>query len=346
MAASTSQVGVAVVGFGYWGANLARNVAASHATSLVGIVEPDERNRERAAHAHPGVSTWARLADALDDDEVAAVVLATPVHTHHVLSLQVLNTGRHVLVEKPLATSVAEARELVDAADHAGLVLMVGHTFLYASPVQHLKSLVEKGTLGTVNYLSSARLSLGRIRTDCDALWNFAPHDVAIISHLLGAQPVEVSATGFSFIQSDIDDVCFATMRFPDGQGAGLQVSWIDPRKTRLLTVVGDEKMAIYDDVSPDQKVQIVDAGVAHDQTLGEYRSMGEFQVRTRAGDILIPHLEYGEPLLQEVNAFGAACMGGPRPPSDGQHGLGVVAVLEAMSTSKRRGGAPVAVEL
>jgi predicted dehydrogenase len=135
-------------------------------------------------------------------------------------------------------------------------------------------------------------------------------------------------------------------MRFPDGQGAGLQVSWIDPRKTRLLTVVGDEKMAIYDDVSPDQKVQIVDAGVAHDQTLGEYQSMGEFQVRTRAGDILIPHLEYAEPLLQEVNAFGAACMGGPRPPSDGQHGLGVVAVLEAMSTSKRRGGAPVAVEL
>ncbi len=338
------QVGVAVVGYGYWGANLARNVVASATTSLIGVVDPDAAARAAAAGALRGITTWQTLDEALTDPAVGAVVLATPAATHHPLALACLHAGRHVMVEKPLALRVEDAHEVNEAAERAGLTLMVGHTFLYSSPVGHLKQIIDDGQLGKVQYLSSQRLSLGRIRRDCDALWNFAPHDVSIICHLMGAGPVEVSATGFDFVQPGIADVCFATMRFPGGEGAGLHVSWVDPRKTRLLTVVGDEQMAIYNDVSPDQKLWIVDAGVARDQSLGEYASMGEFQVKTRAGDIVIPHLPYREPLLVELEAFGRACATGERPVTDGRHGAVTVAVLEAMSRSMAMRGAPVEV--
>lgn len=335
-------VGVGVVGYGYWGANLARNVAASATTRLVGVAETSEAGRARAGAAHAGAATWGSLAEVLDDPAVEAVVLATPAHTHHRLALDVLASGRHVLVEKPLAMTAAGAAELVDVAAGLGLTLMVGHTFLYSAPVRRLRQLVAGGDLGRVQYLSSQRLSLGRIRTDCDSLWNFAPHDLSIMCHLLGTYPVSVSASGFDFVQPGIADVCFGTLRFPGGEGAGLQVSWIDPRKTRLLTVVGDEKMAIFNDVSSDQKLWIVDAGVARERSLGGYASLGEFQVKTRAGDIVIPHIPFQEPLLVELEAFGRACLTGEAPLTDGRHGLGIVRVLEAMTASMAAGGAPV----
>jgi predicted dehydrogenase len=335
-------VGVGVIGYGYWGVNLARNVAAAPTTRLVGVAETSQGALAKAAADHPQARTWASLAAMLDDADVAAVVLATPAHTHHALALQVIDAGRHVLVEKPLAMTSADAEEVVAAAADRRLTLMVGHTFLYSAPVQRLRELIVSGELGRVQYLSSQRLSLGRIRKDCDALWNFAPHDLSIMCHLLDSYPTSVSATGFDFVQPGIADVCFGTLRFPEGQGAGVQVSWIDPRKTRLLTVVGDEKMAIYNDVSPEQKLWIVDAGVARDRSLGTYTSLGEFQVKTRAGDILIPHLPFTEPLRVELEAFGTACLTGETPVTDGVHGLKVVRVLEAMSRSMSAGGAPV----
>ena len=337
-------VGVVVVGYGYWGANLARNVLASDHTTLIGVVEPDRVGRAKAERTFPGLATWDALDGALADTAVEAVVLSTPAATHHPLALQALHAGRHVLVEKPLALRLEDANDLIDLAASDSLTLMVGHTFLYSAAVQRLKRIIDDGQLGTVQYLSSQRLSLGRIRRDCDALWNFAPHDVSIICHLMGGGPVEVSATGFDFVQPGIADVCFATMRFPGGEGAGLHVSWIDPRKTRLLTVVGDAQMALYNDVSPDQKLWIVDAGVAREQTFGEYESMGEYQVKTRAGDIVIPQLPYREPLLVEIDVFGRACRGGETPVTDGRHGAITVAVLQAMSQSMDMHGAPVAV--
>ena len=335
-------VGVGVIGYGYWGVNLARNVAAAPTTRLVGVAETSQDALGKAEADHPQARTWQSLSAMLDDADVEAVVLATPAHTHHDLALEVLAAGRHVLVEKPLAMTSADAEEVVAAASEYRLTLMVGHTFLYSAPVQRLRQLVVSGELGHVQYLSSQRLSLGRIRKDCDALWNFAPHDVSIMCHLLDSYPTSVSASGFDFVQPGIADVCFATLRFPGGEGAGLQVSWIDPRKTRLLTVVGDEKMAIYNDVSPEQKLWIVDAGVARDRSLGTYTSLGEFQVMTRAGDILIPHLPFTEPLRVELEAFGTACLTGETPLTDGIHGLQVVRVLEAMSRSMLAGGAPV----
>jgi predicted dehydrogenase len=341
---SSERVGTAVVGYGYWGVNLARNVAAASSLHLVGVADPDEDRRKAAAGNHPSATTWSNLDAVLDDPEVDAVILAVPAHAHATLATQVLEAGRHVLVEKPLAMDVEEGRDLVALADDKGLVTMVGHTFLYASPVHRLKEYVQSGDLGTIQYLYSQRLSLGRIRRDCSALWNFGPHDISIMLHLLEERPTEVTARGFSFIGEGIDDVVFGSLAFPSGVGANLHVSWIDPRKTRLMTVVGDEKMVIYNDVSADQKLWLVDSGVARDAEFGAYESVGDFQWRTRSGDIIIPRIEMVEPLLAEMNAFGEACVTGIPPLTDARHGLDVVEVLVALEQSALVGGAPVEV--
>lgn len=340
----SDRIGTAVVGYGYWGVNLARNVAAAPALDLVGIADPDEDRRKAAAGNHPGVASWASLDDVLDEDGVDAVVLAVPAHAHAALATRVLESGRHVMVEKPLAMDVAEGRDLVALAEERGRIAMVGHTFLYASPVHRLKQYVDQGDLGRLQYLYSQRLSLGRIRRDCSALWNFGPHDISIMLYLLGEVPCEVTARGFSFIGEGIDDVVFGSLAFPSGIGANLHVSWIDPRKTRLMTVVGDEKMVIYNDVSADQKLWLVDSGVARDAEFGAYESVGDFQWRTRSGDIIIPRLDLKEPLLVELQAFGEACVTGEPPLTDARHGLEVVEVLVALEASAEAGGAPVAV--
>ena len=341
----TDPIGAALLGYGYWGANLARNIAAATSLRLVGIADPSVAQRQAAAAAFPAVAHWERVDDALASDEVDAVVIAAPAALHHELARSALRAGKHVMVEKPLATTRADALDLVALAASTGLVGMVGHTFLYAAPVQFLRSLIGEGELGDLQYLYSQRLSLGRIRRDCNALWNFAPHDVAIIQHLLGERPTEVSATSMTMIDPAVPDVFFAHLRFPSGVGAHLHVSWLDPRKTRLMTIVGDQKMAIYNDVSVDQKVWIVDAGVARHGGFGDYESMGDFQWRTRAGDILIPKIEMIEPLRVEMEAFGDACSGDAPVRTDFRHGADVVCVLEAIDRSAAGRGVPVELE-
>jgi len=337
-------IGVALAGFGYWGANLARNVVAARGTHLVGIVEADETRRKVAGETHPGLTLWQNHDEALADERVDAVILATPASTHATLAHQSLRAGKHVFVEKPMAESIDDGIAIVELAASSDLTLMVGHTFLYSEPVAHLRSWIEEGELGEIQYIHSRRLSLGRIRRDTNALWNFAPHDLSIMMHLLNEGPIEVSGRGFSFIDHEIEDVVFATMQFASGVGANLHVSWIDPLKTRTMIVVGDQKMAIYNDVSVDQPLALVDSGVARDDDLGEYLSMGDFQWRTRAGDIHIPRIQFTEPLLNEVTAFGDACRSGDAPLTDGRHGLDVVRALVAIDKSMKLSGAPVEV--
>jgi predicted dehydrogenase len=338
---------VALVGYGYWGANLARNLTAAATTTLVGVADPDPGQRALAERSHPGIRTWADLDGALADDEVEAVVIATPATLHAEMALAALEAGRHVLVEKPLALAPGPAERVVSLAGERDLVVMVGHTFLYSPPVRYLRDVLREGGLGRAQYLYSQRLSLGKIRRDCNALWNFGPHDVSIMLYLLDERPTEVSSRSMNFIQDGVADVFFATLAFPSGVGAHLHVSWIDPRKTRLMTVVGDEKMAVYNDVSADQKIWIFDAGVARspNPTLGEYESLGEFQWRTRAGDIVIPRIPMVEPLLLELEEFGKACAGEVVPLAGGRHGLEVVRILDAIDRSARCGGAPVRIE-
>jgi predicted dehydrogenase len=338
----TADIRVGLVGYGYWGANLARNIHASRGVRLAGIADPDERQRDNAARAYPNAKILSDLDGLLSAEEIQAVVIASPASMHGPMALKALRAGRDVLVEKPLAATVDESEELVQVANDLGRVAMVGHTFLYSPPVHQLRRYIETKELGAVQYLYSQRLSLGRIRRDCNALWNFAPHDVAIMLYLLDERPVEVSARGFSFIQPGIDDICFASLSFASGVGANIHVSWIDPRKTRLMTVVGDEKMVIYNDVSADQKLWLVDAGVARNKEFGQYESLGEFQWKTRAGDILIPQVDMSEPLRNEIEAFGDACRTRTPPLADARHGADVVRVLTAIDQSAQRNGAPV----
>jgi predicted dehydrogenase len=320
-------------------------VVRASTTELIGVVDPSAERRDLALDNHPGIATWSSLDSALSDGRVDAVVIAAPASCHVELALEALEAGRDILVEKPLAETSADARKINDLANDTGRILMVGHTFLYSPAVHRLKQLVEEGELGTIQYLYSQRLSLGRIRRDCNALWNFAPHDVSIMLHLIDEPVVEVTAKGFAFIDPEVDDVCFASLTFESGIGANIHVSWIDPRKTRLMTVVGDEKMAIYNDVSVDQPLWVVDSGVARDSDLGVFESLGDFQWRTRSGDILIPRIEMSEPLHNEIEAFGVACLDRSTPATDGRHGIEVVKVLEAMDRSAQASGRPVEVD-
>lgn len=339
-------VGTALIGYGYWGRNLARNIEAASGLQLVAIAESDAGARAAAGKAFPYTDLMASGEDVLTDPRVEAVVIATPAVRHAEVGLAALTAGRHVLVEKPLATSVEDCELMVKTAAQQSRVLMVGHTFLYAAPVRRLRAYIDSGELGNVRYLYSQRLSLGRIRRDCNALWNFGPHDISIMMYLLDDRPVEVSARNYSFISSGVDDVCFASLTFGSGIVGNFQCSWIDPRKVRLVTVVGDRKMAVYDDVSPDQKLQLADAGVAQrfDRGFGEFESLGEFQWRTRVGDLLVPHIPLVEPLLVEVESFGDACRTGATPPTHGRHGADVVRVLTALDESAARRGAPIEV--
>ena len=334
---------VAVVGYGYWGMNQARNVDSAASTTLTYVVDPDSGRQAQARQRYPAARVTDRLHDALESSDVAAVVVATPSSTHHKVAAAAIDAGKHVLVEKPLAMTSAEARDLVERAARRGVQLSAGHTFIYSSPVRALKAHLDAGEFGRVRYLAFQRRSLGKVRSDCNVLWNLGPHDVSIALYLLGECPAQVRATGLTFLQDGIEDVVFATLSMPSGVGVGMHLSWLDPRKTRELTLVGSEKMAVYDDVSLERTIEIFDSGVqTPEEGMGEFASMAEWQWKTRAGDVVIPRLERWEPLHRQIDEFAAACMSGTPTVTHGAHGVEVVRVLEALDISLRRGGDPI----
>lgn len=334
----------ALLGYGRWGKNLARNIAAGESTQLVAIADPAPMSRHGAARSYPGVEIYSSVEEVLEDPQLEAVVVATPATTHGSLALQILAAGRHVLVEKPLALSVEAATAIVAAAEEHGLIAMVGHTFLYSPAVWRLRDYIDTGELGPLRYLYSQRLNLGTIRQDCDALWNFAPHDVSIILYLLQDRPVTVTASSLTVLQEDIADVVFALLMFESGVGAHIHVSWLDPRKVRQLTVVGGTKMVVYDDVSVDRKISLHDSTAAA-QNLADLDgsdSLAEYHWQTRAGDITIPKLRMEEPLRLQIEDFGTCCRSGKPPVAHSRHALEVVRVLSAIDASAAAGGCPV----
>jgi predicted dehydrogenase len=284
----------------------------------------------------------------LSDPDIDAVVIATPVQSHFALARRALEAGKHVLVEKPLARTSAECAELIGHANRAGRVLMVGHVFLYNTAVQRMKAYIDQGELGEVRYVYSQRLNLGQVRHDVNALWNFAPHDLSILQYWLGGTPDRVLARGYSYVQPGIEDVVFMTLDFPGGVGANVHISWLDPFKIRRMTVVGTEKMIVYDDVSAEARITIYDKGVsrtrragAGEPSLGGFETFGEFQLLLRAGDILIPKVDFGEPLANECRHFIDCIKTGATPLTDGASGLAVVRVLEAAQASLDSAGFP-----
>lgn len=322
-------VGVALIGVGYWGPNLLRNLAGSADVNLVAVVDLDESRREFVARQHSSVKVTADIADVVADPAVEAVVVATPADTHADLAVRLLTAGKHILVEKPLATSVSEVDRIADAAGDR--VVMAGHTFLFNPAVRYLKAMIDAGDLGEIRYITSQRLNLGRVRSDVDAWWNLAPHDVSIVSYLLDDAPVRhVRRVGGAYLQDRIDDVVFATLEYETGVLAHLHVSWLDPLKVRKMVVVGSQRMAVYDDVA-DDKIAVFDKGIEPVARLGEGMDydLAPMAFNLRQGDVRLPLVRWEEPLKLEIDHF-IACVRGEAECWTGlAHARRVVDVLE-----------------
>jgi predicted dehydrogenase len=320
-------VRVGVAGLGYWGPNLARNFAALPECELAWCCDASESARERWAATFPGTRFTADLDDLLADPDLDAIVLATPVPSHGELAETVLRAGKHCFVEKPLAQSVADAERAVAAARESGRTLMVGHLLEYHPGVTKLKEIADSGELGPIHYIYSNRLNLGKLRADENALWSLGAHDISVVLHLAQEEPFEIEARGESYMRPGIEDVVFGFLRFPSGLAAHLHLSWLDPHKERRFTVVGGRRMATFDDMDLERKITVYDKGFDEDS-----RNWGEYVART--GDIWSPRIPNSEPLRLECAHFVECLRTGATPRSDGESGLRVVRVLEALQES------------
>ncbi len=323
-------VRVAVAGLGYWGPNIARNLAAIAGCEVTWLIDASEQARERIASSFPDARITAELADALGDEQLDAVALATPVPTHAELATAVLESGKHCFVEKPLATNAADAEAAVAAAERSGRVLMVGHLLEYHPAVTRLKELIDADELGALYYIYGTRLNLGKLRADENALWSLGAHDVSVALHLIGEEPVECVARGASYVRRPVEDVAFCFLRFPSGVVSHLHLSWLDPHKERRITVVGARRMATFDDMLIEGKLTIYDKGFDEDTS-----SWGEYIARS--GDTFSPRIPNREPLRLELEHFLECVRSGSTPRSDGASGLRVVRVLEALQESLDR---------
>lgn len=338
-------VNIGIIGCGYWGPNLVRNFYHLDNCTVSEICDTDTNKLEKLRKLYPSVETSNNYKNILNNDNIEAVVISTPGHTHYEIARDSLNAGKHVFVEKPLALTTRHCSDLVDTAQKMKKILMVGHTFLYNAAVLKLKEYIDSGEIGDVMYIYSARLNLGKIRGDLDALWNFAPHDVSILCYLLEGEPESVRAKGYDYLQDGLADVVFMTLDFPKKVGAHIHISWLDPAKVRKMTIVGTKKMIIYDDVSADAKIQVFDKGVTKEPDNGSdliSDDFAEFQLKTRSGDIYIPKINFKEPLHAECSHFVECIISGVKPLTDGKHGLSVVKILEAASESIKNKGEAV----
>lgn len=337
------KVNIAVIGSGYWGPNLIRNIAVLPDAHLHTICDINPKALEQNQRRYPSVRTTPRYEDVLKDPEVQGIVVVTPASLHYEMTRSALDAGKHVMVEKPLSLESAQALELLQRAEAKNLRLMVGHVFEYNPAVTALRALVQNGDLGRILYVYSARVNLGLVRDDLNAMWNLAPHDFSILNYVLQLIPTAVSARGFRLLGRELEDVAFITLEYPGGVVAHVHVSWVDPNKLRRMTFVGDQKMVVYDDVSQDERLRIYDKGIVLDSLPNAY---GEFRLITRSGDLHIPNLPTTEPLRAECEHFVQCIRSEQTPLSDGVDGYRVVRMLEAAQQSIEQNGLPVALEL
>ena len=325
------------IGVGYWGPNLLRNLVASRRCSVPLVVDISGERREYVKTHYPAIEVSETVDTLFKNPEVSAVVIATPVASHFDLAMRSLEAGKHVFVEKPLARSVAEVDQIRALAEQKKLVVMVGHTFIFNAAVRYVKELVDAGELGDIRYIYSQRLNLGRIRSDVDALWNFAPHDISIIQYWLG-DPTPLSAVrrGVSYVQEDVDDVVFLNIMYPNKIMANIHVSWLDPHRVRLMVVVGSKKMVVYDDAA-ENKIAIFDKGIDRKAVLGQNMDFDNqsFPVFDhRSGDVIMPKIDFKEPLQVEIDHFIDCVEGRAECLTGVEHARKVVWILETAGKS------------
>ncbi|HEV3093151.1 MAG TPA: Gfo/Idh/MocA family oxidoreductase [Solirubrobacteraceae bacterium] len=331
-------IGAAVVGCGYWGPNLARNLAERSEFELRALCDRDPARLGALAARHQDVRPVGELDAVLRDDSIEAVIVATPPKTHHAIVKQVLQAGKHVLVEKPLATRLSDAQELADIAADSELVLMPGHTFIYSPAVNAVRDLIQDGTVGDIHFVTSSRMNLGKYQSD-GVVCDLAPHDLSILLYWLDQPVLGVAASGSSVFKQDVPETAFLTLTFAGGSTANVQISWLAPRKVRQMIVVGSKRMVQYDDTASDEPVRVYDRGMDLAQQPANF---GEHQLIYRTGDVIIPRVEPQEPLSLELQDFARAIRTGSEPRSNVELGLNIVALVELAGDSLRTNGVPL----
>lgn len=332
-------IGIGIVGYGYWGPNLVRNFSELDGAAVAMVCDLDARRLARLRKHHPAVPVTADYAEMLRTPDVQAVCIATPVHSHFPLAKAALEAGRHVLVEKPLASTAAEVRELIALAEKKKLVLMVDHTFIYTGAVRKIKELVASGELGEIQYYDSVRVNLGLFQHDVNVLWDLAIHDLAIMHFVLGREPRAVSATGMSHVAGQPENVAYLTLFFDSHLIAHINVNWLAPVKVRRTLIGGSRKMIVYDDLEPSEKVKIYDKGISHEH---EKENIYKMLISYRTGDVWLPKLDMTEALAVEARHFRDCIRGQESPLSAGVDGLRTVRILEAATQSLKLRGQPV----
>jgi len=337
---------LAIVGAGHWGPNLINNFRTSKRSEVSWVVDRDESRRAVVSERFPGIRTTDSIDTVLADDAVDAVVIATPTTTHYELAQAVLQAGKHVLVEKPLTDAVATSESLCALAEQVGRVLMVGHVFVFNGAARQVKRYIDAGDLGRIYYISMVRTNLGPIRIDVDSAWDLAAHDISMASYWLESQPISVSAVGGSWINPGIADAVFATLRYENDVLVNLHASWLNPRKARDITLVGDRQMLTFDDVNLTEPIRIYDKQVRDDVSNPAFvDSFTSFRMSVQEGDIHVPRVAMSEPLRNECEHFLDCVIDGEQCVSSGRFGLEVVRVLEGISSSLDSGGREIVLE-
>tara|TARA_B100000315_G_scaffold227503_1_gene235505 strand:+ start:297 stop:1289 length:993 start_codon:yes stop_codon:yes gene_type:complete len=326
-----NEIKIAQIGVGYWGPNLLRNLMANNNCIIIKVVDIFQDRLDFVNSLYPAIKISTNPDDVLNDPNIDAIVIATPAESHYELTMNALEANKHVLVEKPMATTVEHVKEIGRLADEKNLVAMVGHTFLYNAAVNYVKAMIDSDELGDIRYIYSQRLNLGRIRSDTDALWNFGPHDISIIQYWLNDQPaLSVTKSGMDYLQNEVDDVVFLNIVYPNKVMAHIHVSWLDPHKIRRMTVVGSERMVVYDDIA-ENKIAIYDKGIDRKAILGDhmdYDNSKGVDFDLRSGDVLLPKIEWEEPLKVEIEHFLDCILNGTDCITGTDHAAKVVDVL------------------
>lgn len=335
-------VKVAVAGCGYWGPNLIRNFASLPGCRVKWVCDTDAKRLAHMKQLYHSVETAPDFEVLVNDPEIDAVVISTPVYLHYEMARKSLLAGKHTFIEKPMAPSAAQCQELVELAAKNQRTLMVGHTFIYSAPVRRIKEIIDAGDIGTVQYISSRRLNLGLFQKDINVTWDLAPHDIAIILYLLGKVPVAVNCQGKAHVNKGVEDVTNMSLDFAERGFATIHSSWLDPNKVREMIIVGSKRMIVYNDNEPLEKIKIYDKRV---ETPPHYDTFAEFHYSYHYGDMYAPYIKQTEPLKVECQHFLDCIRTGARPETGGLEGLQVVRILEASTKSLRNGGGRVEID-
>ncbi|HEY3582423.1 MAG TPA: Gfo/Idh/MocA family oxidoreductase [Pyrinomonadaceae bacterium] len=336
-------INVGVIGYGYWGPNLVRNFMAAPGSAVTRVCDLREERLAPLQKVYSGVKTCNQPADLINDPAIDAVVIATPVSSHFELAMAALKAGKHVLVEKPLATRSNEARQLIDEATRRKLVLLVDHTFVYTDAVRKTRELIASGELGEIYYYDAVRVNLGLFQHDVNVIWDLAIHDLSIMDYVLPEKPVAISATGISHIPGQPENVAYITLFFAGAQIAHVHVNWLTPVKVRHTLIGGSEKMILYDDLEPSEKLKVYDKGIS---VTPRQEDVYKMLVSYRSGDMWAPRLDNTEALQTEALHFIDCVEHGRQPDTDGPAGLRMVTMIEAAETSLHDRGRLIDLEL